>query len=389
MVRTNQQSEGLSVAGLFAGIGGIELGLHASGHHTELVNEIWEPARTVLESHFGGVDLIPDVRDIERLPKVDLVSAGFPCQDLSQAGGTAGISGSNSGLVGEVFRLIEPDNAPEWLLLENVPFMLRLDRGEAMTFLTTTLDSMGYAWAYRVVDTRAFGLPQRRKRVLLLASRVHDPREVLFVGSEEPREADPDDQTAFGFYWTEGLRGLGWGISCVPTLKGGSGLGIPSPPAIWMPDGSLVTPDIRDAERLQGFDADWTQPADELPKSRAGNRWKLVGNAVSVPLSTWVGQRLLDPKRYEFAGDDVLQEDDSWPTAAWGIDGKAHRADMSEWPVSMPYVGLADFLEYPVKPLSERAASGFLSRAERSGLRFVESFLDDVAVHIESLREAF
>jgi DNA (cytosine-5)-methyltransferase 1 len=156
-----------------------------------------------------------------------------------------------------------------------------------------------------------------------------------------------------------------------------------------MPDGSLVTPDIRDAERLQGFDADWTQPADELPKSRAGNRWKLVGNAVSVPLSTWVGQRLLDPKRYEFAGDDVLQEDDSWPTAAWGIDGKAHRADMSEWPVSMPYVGLADFLEYPVKPLSERAASGFLSRAERSGLRFVESFLDDVAVHIESLREAF
>jgi DNA (cytosine-5)-methyltransferase 1 len=257
-----------------------------------------------------------------------------------------------------------------------------------MRFLTTTLDSMGYSWAYRVVDTKAFGLPQRRKRVLLLASRVHDPREVLFVGSEEPREPEADDGTAFGFYWTEGLRGLGWGVSCVPTLKGGSGLGIPSPPAIWMPDGSLVTPDIRDAERLQGFEADWTQPADDLPKSRAGNRWKLVGNAVSVPLSKWVGERLHDPQPYEVAEDEVLQEDDSWPTAAWGKDGKAYRTDLSEWPVSMPYVDLVDFLEYPVKPLSERAASGFLSRAERSGLRFVDGFLDDVELHIERVREA-
>jgi DNA (cytosine-5)-methyltransferase 1 len=382
------QSSGLSVAGLFAGIAGIELGLHASGHKTELLNEVWEPARVVLDSHFEGIELISDVRDIVRLPPVDLVSAGFPCQDLSQAGRTAGIGGANSGLVGEVFRLIEPDDAPEWVLLENVPFMLRLDRGEAMRYLTTTLDAMRYAWAYRVVDTRAFGLPQRRKRVILLASRSNDPREVLFVGSEEPRESEQDERTAYGFYWTEGLRGLGWGVSCVPTLKGGSGVGIPSPPAIWMPDGSVVTPDIRDAERLQGFAADWTRPADDLPRSRAGNRWKLVGNAVSVPLSTWVGGRLLDPRKYEFAEDDILQEDDSWPTAAWGMDGKAYRVELSEWPVSMPYVGLADFLEYPVKPLSKRASSGFLSRAERAGLRFVDGFLDDVATHIERLTEA-
>ena len=384
----DQTTQPLSVAGLFTGIGGIERGLYASGHHTEFLNEIWEPARMVLESHFEGIDLTPDVRDITGLPSVDLVSAGFPCQDLSQAGRTAGIGGENSGLVGEVFRLIEPDDAPDWVLLENVPFMLRLDRGEAMRYLTATLDEMGYAWAYRVVDTRAFGLPQRRKRVILLASRSHDPREVLFVGSEEPREPEPDEHTAYGFYWTEGLRGLGWGVSCVPTLKGGSSVGIPSPPAIWMPDGSVVTPDIRDAERLQGFPADWTRPADDLHKSRAGNRWKLVGNAVSVSLSTWVGERFLDPQKYEFAEDEVLQEGDSWPSAAWGTDGKAHRVELSEWPVTMPYIDLVDFLEYPAKPLSQRAASGFLSRAERSGLRFVDGFLNDVATHIERVTEA-
>jgi DNA (cytosine-5)-methyltransferase 1 len=55
-----------------------------------------------------------------------------------------------------------------------VPFMLQLDRGEAMRFLTRSLEEMGFSWAYRVVDTRAFGLPQRRQRVLLLASRSED-----------------------------------------------------------------------------------------------------------------------------------------------------------------------------------------------------------------------
>jgi DNA (cytosine-5)-methyltransferase 1 len=248
-----------------------------------------------------------------------------------------------------------------------------------MHYLTETLESMGYAWAYRVLDTRAFGLPQRRRRVVMLASRFHDPREVLFVGSEEPHLAEVNESTAYGFYWTEGLRGLGWGVSCVPTLKGGSGLGIPSPPAIWMADGSIMTPDIRDAERLQGFPADWTAPADEVPEARGGTRWKLVGNAVSVPLSEWVGYRLSDPRPYEFGGDVVLQPGEPWPIAAWGLDGKAHRVELSEWPVREPYRDLHDFLEYPMKSLSQRAAAGFLSRAARSQLRFAPGFLHAVA----------
>src|SRR5207249_4279742 len=91
---------------------------------------------------------------------------------------------------------------------------------------------------------------------------------------------------------TEGTKGLGWGIDVVPTLKGGSTLGIPSPPAILMPDGRIVTPDIRDAERLQGFTADWTSCAVDNPEKRNGPRWKLVGNAVSVPVAEWLGRRL-------------------------------------------------------------------------------------------------
>ena len=67
--------------------------------------------------------------------------------------------------------------------------MLKLSRGQAMRHITSALEEMGYAWAYRVVDARAFGLPQRRHRVLMLASRDEDPRTVLF--GDDAGEPDP------------------------------------------------------------------------------------------------------------------------------------------------------------------------------------------------------
>lgn len=251
-----RRGESLHVAGLFAGIGGIECGLEGAGHRTELLCELDSSAASVLRARFPGVPLVPDVRELRALPRVDLVTAGFPCQDLSQAGRTAGIRGGQSGLVSHVFRLVERRrSAPRWLLLENVPFMLQLDQGRAMHFLTDSLAALGFAWAYRVVDTRAFGLPHRRQRVLLLASRAEDPRSVLFE-QDAGELPDPDYRgRANGFYWTEGTRGLGWAVDAVPTLKGGSTVGIPSPPAIWMPDDAVVKPDVMDAERLQGFPA--------------------------------------------------------------------------------------------------------------------------------------
>ena len=288
----------LTVAGLFAGIGGIELGLHAAGHRTELLCEIDEGASRVLRARFPELPLVGDVRSIKSLPKVDLVAAGFPCQDLSQAGRTAGIRGRHSGLVGEVFRLVRNRRGPRWLLLENVPFMLQLDRGKAMRFLVDSLEELGFSWAYRIVDARCFGLPQRRQRVLMLASRSEDPREILLTSDAGEAYPPFDGKRSCGFYWTEGLRGLGWAVDAVPTLKGGSTVGIPSPPAIWNPlDGSISTPEIRDAERLQGFEADWTQPAIGEQGVRKGHRWKLVGNAVSVPVARWVGERLTKPER--------------------------------------------------------------------------------------------
>lgn len=327
----------LRVAALFAGIGGIEVGLQAAGHETRLLCEWDAAAQRVLASQLPGIPLAGDIADLGRLPAVDLVSAGFPCQDLSQAGGTAGIAGSRSGLVSHVFRLLDDaDPQPTWLLLENVSFMLSLDRGAAMTWLTHELERRGFTWAYRVVDSRAFVLPQRRQRVLLLASQTRDPKPVLLEQDEGEEPLGDRAGLACGFYWTEGVRGLGWAVDAVPTLKGGSTIGIPSPPAIWQPGTSrLVTPDLRDAERLQGFPADWTAAADELAGRRRSDRWKLVGNAVSVPVARWLGERLTAAATYEERRDRALAAGARWPRAAWGAPGGHRRqADVSMWPVA-------------------------------------------------------
>lgn len=370
------------VAGLFAGVGGIERGLHRAGHKTALLCENEPAAIAVLQRRFADVPLHQDVCTLRTLPaKTTLISAGFPCQDLSQAGTTIGIAGSQSGLVGEVFRLVEKHRTP-WVLLENVPFMLQLAKGEAMNVITTTFESLGYAWAYRVVDARAFGLPQRRRRVYFLASRVADPRTVLFADDvgvvEEP--VINGHPVACGFYWTEGVRGLGWAVDAIPTLKGGSAIGIPSAPAILLPSGEVVTPDIRDAERLQGFPANWTKPAEEVAKK--GARWKLVGNAVSVSAAAWVGRRLARPGAPINLTTFTLGDSKRWPNAAWNVGDGRMGVAASEWPMQKTYASLQTFLKHPPSPLSLKATAGFLRRTKTAKLRFPGGFLDAVHSHL-------
>jgi DNA (cytosine-5)-methyltransferase 1 len=371
------------VAGLFAGIGGFEKGLSAAGHQTELLCEVDPLARAVLEARFPGIRLHDDIRTLSALPRrTDLVVAGFPCQDLSQAGRTAGIHGARSGLVGEVFRLLTVRRVKN-VLLENVPFMLQLSNGRAMEVIVRSFEELGYRWAYRVVDARAFGLPQRRQRVFFLATLEGDPRDVLFADDAgAPEEVDQSDRepVAFGFYWTEGIKGLGWAANAVPTLKGGSTVGVPSPPAVWMPSGQIVTIGLRDAERLQGFPADWTLPAEAV--GRRSMRWKLVGNAVSVPVTRWIGRRLARPGRFRERAMMPLFPGVRWPHAAWNVGEGRFTSRVSMWPVRREPKLLHEFLA-ETEQLSLRATAGFLSRTRKSSLRFAPGFLDAVRRHLE------
>jgi DNA (cytosine-5)-methyltransferase 1 len=269
-----------------------------------------------------------------------------------------------------------------WVVLENVPFLRHLDKGRALELVVSAFEELGYAWCYRVIDAEAFGVPQRRKRWFFVASNIADPREVLLAGNGARPETGDTSDVAKGFYWTEGTRALGWAIDAVPPIKCGSSVGVASPPAIFMPSGRIVVPDIRDAERLQGFPADWTQPAEDIVKP--GWRWRLVGNAVCVPVAEWLGRRLIEPQPYDATADMPLGS--GWPAAAWGMNGVRHASAANETPIWLDRPHLVDFLSYPTKPLSPRAAQGFLSRARKGSLRFEEGFLATVEAHSE--REA-
>jgi DNA (cytosine-5)-methyltransferase 1 len=370
--------------------------LEQAGHRATFLCELMPEARAVLsaasdreDNHRAFIDATLDVDVtnpdlVARLPgRIGILAAGFPCQDLSQAGKTSGINGRRSGLIGHVLQILKVRpraGRPRWIILENVPFMRHLGSGIAMDVVLNRLSMLGYAWAYREIDALAFGLPQRRKRLFIVACLLGegDPRRILLEG-----DFDQDDGRrgagwragrACGFYWTEGNRGVGWADDAVPPLKGGSGFGIPSPPAVILPPcGHIVVPTIRDAERLQGFPRGWTEAAAEADHRGERRRWVLVGNAVSVPIAQWIGERLsLASQPLELDGYPI-PAGSRWPAAAWRVDpgGPRFAAPVTGWPVRRSGTSLLSLLEeeeYDRPALSLKAASGFLSRFEASSL---------------------
>lgn len=373
----------MRATGLFAGIGGFELGLHRSGHEANLLCDVLPAAKAVLTAHFPGVDYRDDITKLRDLPaSTDLICAGFPCQDLSQAGRTAGLDGERSGLIGEVFRLLSRRRVPT-VVVENVPFMLQLNGGSAMRAIADEFERRGYRWAYRIVDSFSFGLPQRRERVFLVASCALDPAAILLADDRplaRPRTAL--GSLAHGFYWTEGLGGLGWAVDAVPTLKNGSTIGIPSPPAILLPDGALIKPGIRDGERLQGFDAGWTEPAESV--ARSSIRWSLVGSAVSVPVAEWIGSRLTTPGVYNVERDRPFPITGRPPRSARFDGEQRFSVDIGTDPLGKRPPALLEFLEdhERAQPLSAKATRGFLSRTRRARLRFEPGFIEAVERHL-------
>lgn len=374
----------MRVVSLFSGIGGFELGLARAGFDTILMCESDPLARSVLRHRLPDIPIRTDIRTIKSLPACEILTAGWPCQDLSQAGRTAGITGDRSGLISEVFRLVgTAKTKPEFILLENVAFALHLQGGAALKFVTANLEKLGYKWAYRILDSQQFGIPQRRRRLFILGSRNLPPESILFRGVFTAKPQTPQYPEQYGFYWTEGNRGLGWSPEAVPPLKGGSALSIPSPPAIWNKNAhSFITPGVSDAERMQGFPADWTD-VGVLKKDKKRARWKLIGNAVSVPVVEWIGRSIA-----EKISTPIHVEQKSCSSkiavAAFGQPGQQPICLTPDYegPEAPNVTSLREFELKNANELSLRAAAGFLSRIEKSSLKTHPAFIPDLRAFV-------
>jgi DNA-cytosine methyltransferase len=128
---------------------------------------------------------------------LDLVCFGFPCQDISIGNPNGkGLKGERSSIFFECMRIVRLLQ-PKWLLIENVPRLLSINGGRDMAVVLQMLAECGYGWAYRVLDSRYFGVPQRRRRVFIIGCfGAVPPPEVLYEPKGNQRDVPQNDEAS-------------------------------------------------------------------------------------------------------------------------------------------------------------------------------------------------
>jgi DNA (cytosine-5)-methyltransferase 1 len=290
-------------ASFFSGVGGLDLGLERAGWRTVSHSEIDPYASAVLAERWPG---IPNLGDITRLAEsvgqqgqpdyvaraggddaghdappswhgATLWSGGFPCQDLSVAGKRAGFEGERSSLAFAFLDLVERYRPPA-ILLENVPGLLTSNGGRDAGRLFGEMGQLGYWWAYRILDAQYAGVPQRRRRVFVVALDAargfgaDSAGAVLAVGARcgghspaRGRAQTNEDAES-------------WGAGDVmPTLN------------------AWDVGDARTTAAIIGPGREPREPAgyDLLPLGLDSHRYRCCGNGVVAPVAEWIGRRLL------------------------------------------------------------------------------------------------
>lgn len=168
----SKKTDPITIGSCFTGIGGFELGLKWAFDAASIPYEhLWfcekdNFCQSILKKHWPKVPIYDDITKIntEKLPNVDMLLAGFPCQDISNGGKKGGLNGKKSGLYWELYRIIS-NLRPKIICLENV---------SAITFrglpdILKSLHRLGYDAEWTCLQANQFRLPHRRKRLFLVA----------------------------------------------------------------------------------------------------------------------------------------------------------------------------------------------------------------------------
>ncbi len=165
---------------LFAGIGGMRLGLEQSckilGIKSKCVftSEIKDTAIKVYKENFFEDKIWGDITEIssQYIPDFDILLAGFPCQPFSSAGTRQGFLDTRGTLFFEIERILK-DKSPFGFLLENVEGLVKHDNGKTLTTILNKLKQLGYQVKCDVLNARDFGIPQDRKRVYIVGTKTN------------------------------------------------------------------------------------------------------------------------------------------------------------------------------------------------------------------------
>lgn len=155
----------LTHGSLFSGVEGFGLGAALAGIRTEWSCEFEDYQTKVIKKNFGdGHTVYGDIRKLENPPFVNIISGGFPCQDISVAGKGEGIKGSRSGLWGQMHRIIG-DVRPDYVIIENSPQL----RKRGLEYVLLGLSEIGYGAQWQCLQGTFLGLQQRRERIYIIA----------------------------------------------------------------------------------------------------------------------------------------------------------------------------------------------------------------------------
>jgi DNA (cytosine-5)-methyltransferase 1 len=304
----------MKVGSLFSGVGGLDLGFERQGFSISWACDKEKSCRTILANHFPNANIYENVCSIDptQVSPVDIVIGGFPCQDLSTAGQRQGLTGNRSGLFYEFIRIVrDMPTRPTFVVVETVPGMLTSNNGRDFAII---LNEMVKQWdpksiAWRTLDSRYFGVPQRRERVFIVADLSGErASEILDLRTDMRR--DPRARTSYGKNAVSTFGGLFeknvvYPITIRKSRKAQSNKDFET----WVATDYSNTLNLFDTrqrssvlvienetttryltpiewERLQGFPDGWT---DGLSDSA---RYCQMGNAVTVNVAEWVASRI-------------------------------------------------------------------------------------------------
>jgi DNA (cytosine-5)-methyltransferase 1 len=276
----------LTHGSLFSGIGGFDLGFERAGIRTVWQVEIDPYCRRVLELHFPDARRYHNIKRLKRIAIVDIISGGFPCQDISQAGRRRGIDGKRSGLWSEMWRIIRIVR-PRFVVVENVAALLH--RG--IERVVGDLAAIGYDAEWDCIPACAVGAPHIRDRVWVIAYPSCDLRRASRDDRPEPSYgsnsflADPaNDGIGRREQFAEGSESAGHVAHAVGTGQ-------------QIIQGSPALAECNGVRSLSGSGWWRTEPdvgrvADGIP-ARV-DRLRGLGNAIIPQIAEWIGKRIIE-----------------------------------------------------------------------------------------------
>lgn len=268
----------------FSGIGGFELGIERAAKASDIEiecighSEIDKFAESVYQKHFNGNRNYGDITKINpnELPDFDILVGGFPCQSYSTAGKRKGLQDERGQLFFEISRIIKAKH-PRVIVLENVPALLSNNRGRSFSRILCELAEMGMYVEWFVCNSSAHGVPQKRKRVIIVGILGRVPTAPLFPLHSTHKTCL--DSAKFIRY-SKNRDSIKLKSVANTIIASYRGLGNYNQPAVLTEDMQIRKLTPIECERLQGFPDDWTKVGADDQLISDTQRYRQCGNAV-------------------------------------------------------------------------------------------------------------